>query len=270
MNRTILIAEDNADLLEVLSLQFDWHGYQVLRARDGVEALQQLERRPDLLLLDVAMPGKSGYEVCRSLKSDPARRDLPIILVSGRRGEIAREWGMECGADAFLTKPFGIAELEAHVDRLLARSRPSPDGAQAGSAAGAEPEEAHRVARWSFEPEAVRAYRQKYGELAYQRVLRELPEKLMERLRLWGVEGCSHRRDYGAVTLLIPAQRAAAGTCLQRLAAVGDDFLRSCYDTVDAGRQAVVAADPHHAGPEIRFPLLRLIPDPESEARREA
>ncbi len=252
--RTILIAEDNPELLEVLALQFDWRGYRVLRARDGVEALELLEHKPDLVLLDVVMPRKNGYEVCRSLKNDPRRRDMPVILLSGRKAEIEREWGMECGADAYVTKPFGIAELEARIGELLSRQESAPaPGPQAASAA---PDEKTLV-RWVLDPRGVRPFRQKYGELAYQRVLRDLPQHLLHKLTAWGVEGCVARSDYDAVSLVIPGPRRRIEACLERLTALGNDFVASYYDSADLQRGAIQVGE----GPEEEeLPLLRLLP----------
>lgn len=265
MNRTILIAEDNPDLLEVLSLQFDWRGYRVLRARDGAEALALLEHKPDLLVLDVVMPRKSGYEVCRSLKSDPARRRLPVILLSGRRGETDREWGLECGADAYLTKPFGIRELEAQVGRLLAsRECPQPGESSPPPARGAAP--GGVMVRWSLDPEAARVFRQKYGELAWRRLLRDLPLHLLRRLSSWGVEGCALRDDYGAVSLALPVPRRRVEACLERLTTLGNDFLRSFYDAEDTARGAVLLARSGAGEDAERAPLLRLSPRLEGEA----
>lgn len=254
MSRTILIAEDNPELLEVLATQFDWRGFRVLRARDGVEALQLLEREPDLLLLDVAMPRKTGFEVCRFLKSDPARRDLPVILFSGRKGKMDREWGLDCGADAYVTKPFGISELEAEVIRLLSLREIG------GGEPAARPAAGERVCvRWVLDAGAARVYRQKYGELAWRRVLRELPDRLLHRLSSWGVEGCALLDDYGAVSLEIPGPRRRVEVCLPRLTEIANAFLRSCYDAADAERGSL-ALGGGREGEERLFPLLRIEP----------
>jgi DNA-binding response OmpR family regulator len=226
MSRTLLIAEDNPELLEVLSLQFDWRGFEVLRARDGEQVLRRMEEcRPDLLLLDVVMPVRNGFEVCRAIKSDPRHRALPVILFSGRRGSGDREWGLECGADAYLTKPFAIGRLQMEVDRLLGR------GPGAGVPGREEP--ARTVCRWKLDADAARDFRHRYGELAYTRLLRELPEVLGRRLASWGVFGWVRREAYGAVVLEVPGSRASVEACLPHLTASGDAYLRSLYEDAD-------------------------------------
>jgi DNA-binding response OmpR family regulator len=243
MSTTLLIAEDNPELLEVLALQFDWRGFRVLRARDGEQALRQMEeRRPDLLLLDVVMPRRNGFEVCRAVKSDPRHRSLPVILFSGRRGPVDREWGLECGADAYLTKPFAIGRLQMEVDRLLRR------GASANAPEPAAP--TRIVCRWTLDADAVRGFRHRYGELAYRRVLRELPEVLGRRLASWGVVGWVRREAYGSVVLEVPGARSSVQACLPHLTASGDAYLRSLYEAAEVERV---------------FPLLSLRADVEPE-----
>jgi DNA-binding response OmpR family regulator len=252
MTRTLLIAEDNPELLEVLSLQFDWRGFRVLRARDGAEALRQVEeQRPELLLLDVVMPFRNGFEVCRAVKSDPRHRTLPVILFSGRRGRGDRDWGLECGADAYLTKPFAIGSLQNEVDRLLSR-------APGASAPGRESPAPRTVCRWSLDPEAARGFRHRYGELAYRRLMRELPEVLGRRLASWGVIGWVRRESYGSVVLEVPGHRARVEACLPHLTASGDAYLRSLYEEADQERGELRLEGRAGGGAERRFPLLRL------------
>jgi CheY-like chemotaxis protein len=242
--------------------------FEVITCPDGYDALRVIEAQPvDVLLLDVVMPGMNGYEVCRSLKSDPARRGLPVILVSGRKAEADREWGLECGADAYVTKPFGIAQLEFEVEKLLAR-QPAP---AADVAADVEPPAARGAVacRWVFDPLAARVYRQKYGELAYRRLVRELVHWLSGHLVAMGMYGWTCRRDYQEVTLIRPAGAApAAKARLGRLAAFGNDFLRSFYAPEDAALGAVVHRDPRRpGGGEVRYPLLKLISQAEPDQR---
>ncbi|MEE9219607.1 MAG: response regulator [Acidobacteriota bacterium] len=257
MNHTILIAEDNPELLDVLSLQFDWHGYRVLRARDGLEALQQIDSEPDVLLLDVMMPRKNGYEVCRTIKNDPELHDLPVILLTGRRTESDREWGLDCGADVYMTKPFGIQELERQVGRLLAQRRAERSG---GLREHGEAETLEQVlCRWKLESAGALHYRQKYGELEYQRVLRELPAVLTGKLEAWGVPHYKQCDDYEAVSLLLPGPRDRLQATLERLTAIGNNFLRSCHNPDEIS--AAGGARPRggcRAGAES--PVLRLVP----------
>ena len=118
---TVLVVDDNAQNLELLvEYLHDVDGAETVSAVDGVEALERVaEIRPDLILLDIMMPRMSGFEVCRKLKSDPATRDIPIIMVTALNelGDIER--GVESGTDDFLSKPVNRLELITRVKTLL-------------------------------------------------------------------------------------------------------------------------------------------------------
>lgn len=120
MAKKVLIVDDEPNI--VLSLEFLMNkaGFDVAVARDGEEALAQVAAfGPDLVLLDIMMPKKSGYEVCEILRSDPARAGMKIVMLSakGRDTEVAK--GMALGADAYVTKPFSTKNLVAQVAGLL-------------------------------------------------------------------------------------------------------------------------------------------------------
>jgi putative two-component system response regulator len=115
----ILVVDDEAQNVEVLRCLMTRLGYEVLTASDGASALQAVVHdRPDLVLLDVNMPGIDGFEVCRRLKGDPATRLLPVVLITSLTASEDRVRGIEAGADDFLSKPPAIAELEARVRSL--------------------------------------------------------------------------------------------------------------------------------------------------------
>lgn len=121
MTYKILIVDDEPNI--VLSLEFlmKREGYSVAIAADGDEALAQVETfSPDLILLDVMMPKKSGYEVCEILRGDPDRSDVKIVMVSAKGREVEVAKGLALGADAYITKPFSTKELVAQVKALLA------------------------------------------------------------------------------------------------------------------------------------------------------
>ncbi len=117
---TVLVVDDNAQNLELLVAYLDALPCEVVTAVDGVEALEKIrETPPDLILLDIMMPRMSGFEVCRKLKSDPATRDIPIVMVTALNelGDIER--GVESGTDDFITKPVNRLELVTRVRSLL-------------------------------------------------------------------------------------------------------------------------------------------------------
>lgn len=121
MNRTILIADDHADLRKLIRMTLLGGPFTVLEAEDGVQALADARaRRPDLIILDVMMPGElDGYQVCAAVKADPALRDVPVILVTARAQRADLHAGQQAGADAYLIKPFSPMELLERVTAML-------------------------------------------------------------------------------------------------------------------------------------------------------
>jgi twitching motility two-component system response regulator PilH len=117
---TILIVEDSPTGLSLLEATLRPKGFRLLSAIDGDEALEMARReRPDLVLLDVILPRKNGFQVCRQLKTEAATRNIKIILVTGKTQASDRFWGLKQGADEYLTKPFTSEELLGAVERHL-------------------------------------------------------------------------------------------------------------------------------------------------------
>ena len=119
---TILVIEDEPDIREVIEYNLRREGYQVIAARDGESAVTLAKREsPDLLLLDLMLPGLDGLEVCRRLKSDPLTRSVPIVMVTAKGEESDIVLGLGLGADDYITKPFSPRELVARVRAVLRR-----------------------------------------------------------------------------------------------------------------------------------------------------
>lgn len=120
MARDVLIVDDEPNI--VLSLQFLMKkaGFNVRVARDGDEALAEVARaRPDLVLLDVMMPKRDGFDVCQTIRANPDWRDVRIIMLTAKGRDIEREKGLALGADDYITKPFSTRDVLAQVERLL-------------------------------------------------------------------------------------------------------------------------------------------------------
>ncbi len=118
--KAVLLIEDSPVQQELISGLLKENGWQVIVAKDGLEALEQIQQlSPDLIVLDIVMPGMNGYEVCRRLKSDPKFQNVPIVMCSSKGEEFDRYWGMKQGADAYIAKPFQPLELVGTIKNLL-------------------------------------------------------------------------------------------------------------------------------------------------------
>jgi twitching motility two-component system response regulator PilH len=119
-NEKILVVDDSPTDLRLVTTALQGKGYAVLTACDGEEALEKASReRPRLILLDIILPKKNGFQVCRQLKTSPDTQDIKIVLLSSKSQDSDRFWGLTQGADAYLTKPFADDELLTNVRRLL-------------------------------------------------------------------------------------------------------------------------------------------------------
>lgn len=120
---TILVVDDDADIRSLVAEYLSQNGFEVAVARDGVEMRAVLEtRRPDLVVLDVMLPGDDGLVLCRQLRADS---DLPVVMLTARGDDIERIIGIEMGADDYLAKPFNPRELLARIRGVLRRARAS-------------------------------------------------------------------------------------------------------------------------------------------------
>ena len=118
--RKVLIVDDEPNILTALEFLFRRSGYDVRLASNGVEALEQVETyRPDVVLLDIMMPVKNGYEVCQNVRERPHLAGMKIVMLSAKGSEAEINKGMSLGADRYVTKPFSSKDLLATIDQLF-------------------------------------------------------------------------------------------------------------------------------------------------------
>ena len=122
MSAKILIADDEEDVKTVLQMYLESRGFRIVTAYDGLDAIEQARLElPDAILLDVMMPTMDGFEVCRTLKADPATQAIPIVMVSAASHAESVQTGLSAGAADYVVKPFEPEHLEKLLNKLLAK-----------------------------------------------------------------------------------------------------------------------------------------------------
>jgi DNA-binding response OmpR family regulator len=128
MQRKVLVVEDDPDQLEVIRSTLKTAGFAIGTAANGIDALLKTRSvAPDLIVLDLMLPGLNGFDICESLRQDPATASVPIIMLTGMHGQFGRFAGLEAGASEFLFKPFNPEELISKVEELLSRAASASD-----------------------------------------------------------------------------------------------------------------------------------------------
>ena len=129
MPHRVLVVDDEANILLSLEFLMKKAGYDVRIARDGEEALAEMRTaRPDLVLLDVMMPKRNGFEVCEMIRANPEWKDVRVIMLTAKGRDVEREKGLAVGADDYITKPFSTREVVERVSGWLAGAPGSADG----------------------------------------------------------------------------------------------------------------------------------------------
>ena len=121
---TLLVADDLVPIRQMVRITLSTQGWTILEAKNGSEALEMAKaNKPDLILLDVDMgPGPNGFEVCKTIKSDPATKEIPVVMLTAHESDSDRAIGFAAGATQYLTKPFGPLELIDTIRGILAHS----------------------------------------------------------------------------------------------------------------------------------------------------
>lgn len=121
--KKVLLVEDEDNIALALEHLIARQGYALRRIADGTRAMEAIvEDHPDLVVLDVMLPGSSGYEICQSIRRDATLSDIKVLMMTARGGEVERRKGMALGADDFMTKPFATSDLTDRINDLLAEA----------------------------------------------------------------------------------------------------------------------------------------------------
>ena len=154
MGKTILSVEDEPNIVDILSFNLMKEGYQTIEAYDGTTGLQLAkEQNPDLILLDVMLPGINGFEICKAIRASGSA--VPILMLTAREEETDKVLGLELGADDYITKPFAVRELMARVKANIRRVTMQPKEEQPP-----QPQENHlRLGRVSIDMEGATVYK---------------------------------------------------------------------------------------------------------------
>ena len=124
MGRNILVVEDDPNISDLIHMYLVKEGFDVRIAGDGGKAIEEFQKQaPDLILLDIMLPGQDGYSILEKLKKEPKTRDIPVIMVTAKEAEYDKVRGLDSGADDYITKPFGMMEFISRVKAVLRRSK---------------------------------------------------------------------------------------------------------------------------------------------------
>jgi len=122
MSKRILVIEDDPASLRLMQYILEHKGYEVLTAVNGLDGLKKARsEEPDLVILDVMLPGMDGFDICYHLRAEPQTAKLPILMLSAKAREVDRDTGLKVGADYYITKPVAPAEIISNVEALLAQ-----------------------------------------------------------------------------------------------------------------------------------------------------
>lgn len=261
----IVVADDQDDLLAMMQDALAMEGYEVSGAHDGQEALDIVAQSlPDIVIVDLWMPRKNGFEVCQALKENPETQHLPVVLLSGAADLQNKVQGLELGADDFVTKPVNLVELLARIRMILKRTRKSIDANPLtklpGNAsiqtkittciAGKGP-----LAVLYLDLNNFKAYNDAYGFEAGDRVIQATGRLILDAVHKKGAPG-DFVGHIGGDDFIIVTQPDAMEALAREIVSRYDDMAPSFYRKEDAQRGRLLSKD--RKGNSVEFPLLAI------------
>lgn len=262
MPETILVADDDPDILRFVQLNLQLEGYDVLTAPDGAVAIEvATERQPSLVILDVMMPKVDGYEVCQRLRADPRMGGVCIIMLTAKAMSADKVLGLTAGADDYISKPFDPIELVARVKTTLRRSREmrsvSPLTGLPGNVQ-IEHELERRVAAGEIfavlwlDIDNFKSYNDRYGFIRGDEAISYLARVLRETAG----DGPTFVGHVGGDDFVVICAADEAEPLSKAIVERFDGEVRSLYDPEDAARGSVFVTD--RQGHQVEFPVISV------------
>jgi diguanylate cyclase (GGDEF)-like protein len=261
----VLIADDDHNLRELLMEAFPKHKFEVYQSADGDETWETVkDLRPDIVLLDVMMPGMDGLEVCRLMRDNPGTRNIPVIMLTAKTQLKDKLEGMESGADDYVTKPFDPLELQAriemHLRRYLRESDMSPITELPGNKSIDRELEAKLASgkRFAFcyaDLDDFKAYNDYYGFHAGSEVIRMTGNVLVEAIRAQG-SGDDFLGHVGGDDFIILTSIESAEPICREIISRFDERIPSCYQPEDVEKGYIVSVD--RRGYVMKFPVMTI------------
>jgi len=220
-NAKILVADDEEDVLNLVSMNLKNAGFTVLQAVDGSEAIQKARTQsPALIVLDIMLPGMSGLEVCRALKGEAATAQIPVILLTAKAEEVDRIVGLELGADDYITKPFSPRELVLRVKSVLRRGTATGEASDHFKVGAITVDRARHQVRVKNKPVELTATEFKLLTLLIERRGRvQSRDKLLN--DVWGYESLIDTRTVDTHVRRLREKLGAAADCIETVRGFG-------------------------------------------------
>lgn len=263
----ILIADDNKSLVEVLQMDFELRGHNVYTAFDGEEAEAAVkEHQPELIILDVMMPKKNGYTVCRDLKRDPELARIPVVLLTAKDTKDDISWGYDCGADAYVTKPYEPRDLTDLVERLLKESKEGKRSVAWTGLYDASVVEKEALLRLDaggegvlinldFEDNERNVFTQKFGTVKFRELIHTLAWKLHNAFQ--EISPTIMLGQYANDTFLLLVHPTEEERATNAAGYISKEIIIPAYDTKDLSRNGIERVDPLSGKKDV-VPIMSL------------
>lgn len=268
MPSKILVVDDNRSLVEILKMDFELRGHKVFTAYDGEEAEQSIrENHPELVILDVMMPKKNGYAVCRDIKRDFELSKIPIVLLTAKNTKDDIYWGYDCGADAYVTKPYESRDLIRLVEQLLQDAKEGKRSyAWTGlpDASVVEKEISLRkdaggdvvVLNIEFDDEAKEGFIQKYGMGIYRDMIHSLAWKIYNTIQ--EISPTTMVGQYGDDSFILLTHPDEKEKIKERIIEEGNSLIKGYYSEEDKIRGGISVID-IRSGKETIVSMISLL-----------